>query len=296
MQSRKIRFSNNKKKKWPMIVTLIVGGILIIVPTIWIGLNNWNLDDSLSALSPEPPNEEPAQTIPEPPDNPEKLPDTENEEPVPPEEPEEKETPEKKPDDTTKNPTPPVEEPDNTSYIPNQTLPESPTIIDGFIIANKKNPLPSDYNKGEDKTAREAFDKMAAAAKIDGYELFAFSTFRSYERQVNLYNQYVEKDGQAAADRYSARPGYSEHQTGLAFDIGEVNFEQHWASASFGETPAGKWVAQNAHLYGFILRYPLGKEEITGYMHEAWHFRYVGVVTATDIYKNKITLEEYLGI
>lgn len=292
MQSRKIRFHNNKKKKkWPIIVTCLIGGILIIVPTIWIGLHDWNLDESLIALNPETPHEQPTPTTTEP-----DTPDIEDPEPVPTEEPDEVVPPQEKPDESKEKPTPPAEEPPNNSYIPNQTLPASPTIINGFIIANKKYPLPSTYNKGEDQTAREAFDKMAAAAKIDGFELFAFSTFRSYERQVTLYNQYVEKDGQAAADRYSARPGYSEHQTGLAFDIGEVNFEQHWASSSFGETPAGKWVAQNAHLYGFIMRYPLGKEEITGYMHEAWHFRYVGVVTATDIYTNKQTLEEYLEL
>jgi D-alanyl-D-alanine carboxypeptidase len=137
---------------------------------------------------------------------------------------------------------------------------------------------------------------MAAAAKLDGFELVAFSTFRSFERQEILYNQYVEKDGESAADQYSARPGYSEHQTGLAFDIGEKNFEQHWAAASFGETPAGEWIAQNAHLYGFILRYPLGKEEVTGYMHESWHFRYVGVEPATDMFTHKQTLEEYLDL
>lgn len=293
MQSRKIRFSHNKKKKWPMIVTVLVGAILITVPTIWIGLHDWNLDESLIALSPESSQNEP---IPEPQDSPENDSIAVEEKPVPPLEPEETEELEEEPDELQESPTPPAEVPENNGYIPNQTLPDVPTIKNGFIIANKKNPLPSDYNKGEDQTAREAFDKMAAAAKVDGFELFAFSTFRSYERQVDLYNQYVEKDGQAAADRYSARPGFSEHQTGLAFDIGEVNFEQHWASSSFGETPAGQWVAQNAHLYGFIMRYPLGKEEITGYMHEAWHFRYVGVVPATDIYTNKQTLEEYLDL
>ncbi|MEG0486259.1 MAG: M15 family metallopeptidase, partial [Oscillospiraceae bacterium] len=102
--------------------------------------------------------------------------------------------------------------------------------------------------------------------------------------------------GVEAADRYSARPGYSEHQTGLTYDIGEKGKEDVWLTEAFGETPAGKWVAEHAHEYGFIMRYPKGKEEITGYMYESWHFRYVGVDIATEIYKRQGTLEEYLGI
>jgi len=287
MQSSKYRFNNNNKKRWPIIVTLIVGSILIIVPTVWLGLHNWNLDDSLNALGSEQPQKEGNDAISEPQDKPEPIPDTEQPEtPVV--------TPEETPEEPKESPAPPVEKPTNNTYIPNQALPTSPTIVNGFVLANKQNPLPADYNKGEDSYARAAFEKMAAAANLDGFEIVAFSTFRSFERQETLYNQYVEKDGQEAADRYSARPGYSEHQTGLAFDIGEKNFEQHWASASFGDTPAGQWVAENAHLYGFIMRYPLGKEEVTGYMHESWHFRYVGVEPATDIYTHKQTLEEYL--
>ena len=170
-------------------------------------------------------------------------------------------------------PTPSI---DNGGYIEGQVLPKEPKFVKGILLANKKYPLPTTYAPGEDKKARGAFERMAAEAKLADFNLNAFSTYRSFEYQTTLYDRYVARDGKKAADTYSARPGYSEHQTGLAFDIGEVNFEQHFASSSFGETEAGKWVAANAHRFGFVMRYPEGKEQITGYMHESWHFRYVG--------------------
>lgn len=171
-----------------------------------------------------------------------------------------------------------------------------PTYIDGILIANKKYPLPEDFNPGEDKEARAAFDQMAADAKALGFDLVAFSGFRSYEYQTTLYNNYVNRDGKEEADRYSARPGHSEHQTGLAFDIGEQSQQHLWLTAEFGETPAGKWLADNAHNYGFILRYPEGKEDVTGFMYESWHFRYLGIEKATEVKKTGLTLEEYLNV
>ncbi|MFC5542851.1 MAG: D-alanyl-D-alanine carboxypeptidase family protein [Bacilli bacterium] len=184
----------------------------------------------------------------------------------------------------------------NNGYIEGQQLPTKPTYIQGVLIANKKYPLPKDFAPGENKEARAAFEKMAQDAKKQGFELVAFSTYRSYEYQATLYNNYVARDGKEKADRYSARPGYSEHQTGLAFDIGEKGREDLWLEEAFGESPAGKWLAENAHKYGFILRYPKGKEHITGYMYEAWHFRYLGVELATKVKDSGLTLEEYLGI
>ena len=171
-----------------------------------------------------------------------------------------------------------------------------PTYIDGILIANKKYPLPQDFNPGENAEARAAFEQMATDAKALGFDLVAFSGFRSYEYQTTLYNNYVNRDGKEAADRYSARPGHSEHQTGLAFDIGEKSREDLWLTAEFGETPAGKWLADNAHKYGFILRYPEGKEDVTGFMYESWHFRYLGVEKATEVKKTGLTLEEYLSV
>lgn len=137
---------------------------------------------------------------------------------------------------------------------------------------------------------------MLAAAKKQGFDFVAFSGYRSFDYQTTLYNNYVNRDGQAAADRYSARPGYSEHQTGLAFDIGERGKENLWLTEEFGETPAGQWLLTNAQDYGFILRFPKNKEDITGYMYESWHYRYVGVDIAKEIKKKDITLEEYLGV
>ena len=153
-----------------------------------------------------------------------------------------------------------------------------------------------DFNPGENAEARAAFEQMATDAKALGFDLVAFSGFRSYEYQTTLYNNYVNRDGKEAADRYSARPGHSEHQTGLAFDIGEKSREDLWLTAEFGETPAGKWLADNAHKYGFILRYPEGKEDVTGFMYEAWHFRYLGVEKATEVKQTGLTLEEYLSV
>jgi len=185
---------------------------------------------------------------------------------------------------------------ENNGYIEGQTLPSEPTYIKGVLIANKKYPLPKDYAPGENVEARAAFELMAQEAKTLGFELVAFSTYRSYEYQELLYNKYVERDGKENADRYSARPGYYEHQTGLAFDIGEKGREDLWLTEAFGQSEAGKWLAENAHRYGFILRYPKGKEHITGYMYESWHFRYLGVELATKVKDSGVTLEEYLGI
>ena len=100
---------------------------------------------------------------------------------------------------------------------------------------------------------------------------------------------YCAEDGRAAADTYSARPGHSEHQTGLAIDLNDV-------TDNFGNSREGKWVAAHCHEYGFIIRYPKGKQKITGYMYEPWHVRYVGVKLATKIHDSGLTLEEYLGI
>ncbi|WP_085426635.1 D-alanyl-D-alanine carboxypeptidase family protein [Sporosarcina ureae] len=181
-------------------------------------------------------------------------------------------------------------------YIEGQLLPEKPIYIKGVLLVNKQYPLPKNYAPGEDRTARAQFTKMAADAKKSGIKLTAFSTYRSFDYQTNLYTKYVKRDGTKAADRYSARPGYSEHQSGLAFDIGEANAPRHWANASFGSTKAGKWLATNAYRYGFVMRYPKGKEDITGYMHESWHYRYVGLALAKEIYVKQNTIEEYVGL
>ncbi|MFJ7827203.1 D-alanyl-D-alanine carboxypeptidase family protein [Psychrobacillus sp. NPDC096623] len=280
MQSR-YNLLQQKKKKWPYIVSGIIAGLLIGAMVVWVGMNDWNIDKSIEKLRnltevkqsaevdqteapiiEEPIAEEPIQEIPI------------EEQPV-------------------------VEEVDMSGangYIGNELLPQEPTVVEGLVIASKKYPLPADYAPGESEEARAAFQEMAAEATLSGYELIAFSTYRSFDYQTKLYDRYVSNDGQAAADRYSARPGYSEHQTGLAFDIGELHFEQHFARESFGETEAGKWVAANAYKYGFIMRYPKGSEKITGYMYEPWHFRYVGKELSVQVYEANETLEEFLDL
>lgn len=197
---------------------------------------------------------------------------------------------------STTPPAAPTQEQLENGYVIGQQVPTEPTVVNGVLIANKKHPLPASYNKGEDPNARAAFEKMAAAAKTEGIELVAFSGYRSYEYQKTLYDRYVSRDGKDAADRYSARPGHSEHQTGLAYDIGEKGQENLWLTSAFGETKAGQWLAHNSYKYGFILRYPKGKESITGFMHESWHFRYLEGDLATKVYEAGVTLEEYLGI
>lgn len=185
---------------------------------------------------------------------------------------------------------------DSGGYIIGKKLPEKEHYVKGVLIANKMFPMPSDFEPGESVEARKAFNKLNEKAKKDGFEFDAFSTYRSYDRQKELYDAYVARDGKEKADTYSARPGYSEHQTGLAFDIGEVGKTEDYANDHFGETAGGKWLSKNAHKYGFIIRYPEGKTDITGYKFESWHYRYVGTKIATEIYKNKSTLEEYLGV
>lgn len=164
------------------------------------------------------------------------------------------------------------------------------TYIDNILVANKTYSLPESYNPGALLSECEAaFKAMQSAAAVLGYDLWNASGFRSYELQASLYKRYSDRDGKEAADRYSARPGHSEHQTGLAIDLNEI-------SSSFANTKEGKWVEENCHKYGFILRYPKGKEAQTGYMYEPWHIRYVGVDAATAIYNSGLCFEEYYGI
>lgn len=139
--------------------------------------------------------------------------------------------------------------------------------------------------------AKEAFESMSDDAKKEGMNIIAMSSYRSYDYQVNLYNNYVKTDGKEAADTYSARPGYSEHQTGLAVDV--YNLELPYTS--FEETEEFNWMQENAHKYGFILRFPKDKVDITGYQYEAWHYRYVGKEVAKYIHNHNMTLEEYIA-
>jgi D-alanyl-D-alanine carboxypeptidase len=146
------------------------------------------------------------------------------------------------------------------------------------------------------KVTAADLEKLVRGAKNDGINLQLSSGYRSYSFQVSLYNSYVQSDGQAAADRASARPGYSEHQTGLAADLDDLNHQCH-LEACFGDTPEGKWLAAHAYEYGFVIRYPKGKESITGYEYEPWHIRYLGIPAATEMHRTGIqTLEEFFDV
>lgn len=142
------------------------------------------------------------------------------------------------------------------------------------------------------KDASANFEKMANDALKLNLGILVSSAYRTYEQQLNLYNNYVKNSGQTAADTFSARPRHSEHETGLAIDVKSDDTTY----TRFGSTSEYNWLKDNAHKYGFIVRYPENKTYITGYKFEPWHIRYVGIAVATIIYKNKLTLEEYTVI
>lgn len=160
---------------------------------------------------------------------------------------------------------------------------------DEIIVANKRYPLSKDYNPGENPIAKAELMKLLAAMREAGFPISDhYSGFRSYETQVQLYQSYVNQDGKAEADRYSARPGYSEHQTGLAFDV--IGTDGDLVT----EEKAAQWLLDHAADYGFVVRYLKGKEKETGYMAEEWHLRYIGK-EAKEIAASGLTLEEYYG-
>ena len=163
------------------------------------------------------------------------------------------------------------------------------TYVEGILLVNKTYHLPKNYDPKVNEEALKNLKKMQADAKALGLSIPLISGYRSYETQENLYNKYVKKDGEKKANTYSAKPGESEHQTGLAFDIGSVD-------RSFANTIEAKWLAENAYLYGFIIRYPKVKTNVTGYIYEPWHVRYLGEKKAKDVYLSGLTLEEYLGV
>lgn len=167
-------------------------------------------------------------------------------------------------------------------YVPEDLVPvEVPTVLESPEINQLR------------QEASDALTEMFDAALEDGITLYARSGYRSYNTQAGLYDSYRAAHGEEAANRFSAPPGASEHQTGLAMDVTaeSVNLE---LLEAFGETDEGIWVRENAHESGFIIRYPEGKEEITGYLYEPWHLRYLGTELASDIHESGLTYEEYI--
>ncbi|MDF2035424.1 M15 family metallopeptidase [Cytobacillus oceanisediminis] len=191
-----------------------------------------------------------------------------------------------------------IQNPENVMALVNKqfSLPDgyepSKLMIPEVAFSYGKLDLEKSYMRQD---AAQALEKLFTGALNQGVELFAVSGYRSFTRQSQVFDAEVNRVGKEKAVLAVAIPGSSEHQTGLSMDISSrsANLE---LSEEFGETKEGKWLAENAHRYGFILRYPKGKEAITGYKFEPWHFRYVGTEAAKVIYEKKWTLEEYFDI
>ena len=185
----------------------------------------------------------------------------------------------------------PEEKPEENK--PEEVLPpvaSGPTYVQGILVVNKVHPIPAYFASGENPEAGAQIRNLIRDMQSQGYNISStYSGFRNHDVQTGLYNGYVAREGQAAADTYSARPGYSEHETGLSFDLidGNGNLVESY--------PEAEWIRNNAHKYGFIVRYPFGKEAITGFMPEPWHLRYIGP-RAAEIYSSNLCLEEFLHV
>lgn len=179
-----------------------------------------------------------------------------------------------------------VSNPEAITVLANKYSSIGQYVPDDLVRISDENSTRENYLREE---ACEHFETLCNDARNEGYEIRGMSAYRSYDRQYAIYNSYVNSDGKENADTYSARPGYSEHQTGLCVDVmgGDTPYDQ------FKTTKESTWLNENAHKYGFIIRYPEGKEDITGYMAEAWHIRYVGKDIAKVIYDEDITFDEY---
>ncbi len=178
---------------------------------------------------------------------------------------------------------------------------DQPYQVDSVIVVSKAHPVSARYGPpkptspyGLDLAANQALKKMTAAAKKDGVKIVVRSGYRSYATQKQVYNNALRNyPSVASAKRYNAPPGASEHQTGLGVDLWDG---VTW-SLPMANTATGKWLHKHCHEYGFVLRYPKGKEKLTGYAYEPWHFRYVGTAVAAKFGKgNTLTLEEVLGL
>lgn len=281
--------NTRKYKKRRLFITMAALVLILVAVVIYVE-GRLKDETGLPPTAEEPANEEPVEEVPDKENPVDEVPGGENK------------------DNENENPT---EKPQEPSTPDDVNMVEEPAAIDALV--NKKNNLSSTYvpedlvklegiptvleNPEINQLRETAYialkDLFQAATDEEGYELHARSGYRSYGTQRDLYNSYVKNHGQAAADKYSAKPGQSEHQTGLSMDItcAAMNFQ---LDDTFGNTDEGKWVSENAHRFGFIVRYPKGKEDITGYFYEPWHIRYLGVELATKVYESGLTLEEYM--
>lgn len=202
--------------------------------------------------------------------------------------------------DSPPQPTAPKPLADQTKPTPRQYSINDPTSI--WVVVNKGRVLPADYAPANlagsvnlrSDSALALADLMGGAAK-DGLQLILVSGYRTYASQQSVYSGYVATQGQAAAERFSARPGHSEHQTGLAADVGASSGKCQ-LDKCFGATAEGEWLAANAHKYGFIIRYPKDQQAVTGYDYEPWHIRYIGTELAAELNKTGQTLEQFFNL
>ena len=193
----------------------------------------------------------------------------------------------------------------NNEWYDNKVVKETDLSKGNLILVNKFYYLKQDFipndivdvdinysyaNNRVTKETNDAFVEMAKKAKEDNIKLIANSSYRTYERQEEVYKEFYYSKGISYADKYAARAGYSEHQTGLSLDIFTSGSS---TTSNFEESDAFRWLSENAYKYGFILRYPKGKEYLTGYNYESWHYRYVGKDDAYKIYKENLTFDEY---
>ena len=181
-------------------------------------------------------------------------------------------------------------------------------ILNYLVLVNKKNKIPEDYTmvlvdaaSGYkpgiliEKTTKESFNMLKESAQNNGFIIDIESGFRTGEYQEKLFNDLAKEKGYTYANKYISKKNHSEHETGLAIDICVKDGDEYLIEHDLKYNEAIKWVHENCHLFGFILRYKEGKENITGYNYEPWHIRYVGIKAAKEIYENNITLEEYLN-
>lgn len=198
---------------------------------------------------------------------------------------------------------------DPSKSVPLDTIPESLTVLVNRAFLLPENYIPKNLVmpkiKFDTKVITEKnnlrgdaaiqVEKMIKAAKKKKIKITGVSGYRSYARQKAVFDQSVKDHGKDHADKYCAIPGSSEHQTGLAIDVSTPDIA-NVLEEKFADTKAGKWIAKNSYKYGFVVRYPKGKQKITGYNYEPWHLRYVGISTAKYLYNNKLTLEEMYNV
>jgi D-alanyl-D-alanine carboxypeptidase len=215
-------------------------------------------------------------------------------------------------DTTPKASTVTIDKDTNTSGTYGPKKENEEVYINGILVVNKTYSIPSTYGPASAKGTLgectyedcftnqtwKAWNSMKDAATFAGIHLKIGSGYRSYQYQNQIYMNYVARDGQAVADTYSARPGHSEHQTGLAMDICSTDANVSCIDSGFDNSAEAKWLSENCYKYGFIIRYPQGKEDKTGYKYESWHVRYVGTELAKTLYNNGnwVSIEEYFDI